>query len=185
MISSLRTCGYLIMRGLKMGGPRTGSAAQGGQPQSRVLKNHFSIFFSASWPDLQASLPNSEAGSREAARKKKRFSALTNYPFYHEKKKIFHSGSCETFCILLAKAESCDHPGWMETLQVTSQPLQLEMRKGGEGGQRLLESQLVVFATNNCYHCLQRHGVDFTCSSRRRGYGRRIRLSSFFVGTQN
>lgn len=70
-----------------MGGPRTGSAAQGGQPQSRVLKNHFSIFFSASWPDLQASLPNSEAGSREAARKKKRFSALTNYPFYHEKKK--------------------------------------------------------------------------------------------------
>lgn len=87
MISSLRTHRYLITRGLKVGGPRTGSAAQGGQPQSRVLKNHFSIFFSASWPDLQASLPNSEARSREAARKKKRFSALTNYPFYHEKKK--------------------------------------------------------------------------------------------------
>ena len=57
-----------------------------------------------------------------------------------KKKKIFYRGSCETSYILLAKAESCDHPGWMEALQVTSQPLQLEMRKGGEGGQQLLES---------------------------------------------
>lgn len=55
-------------------------------------------------------------------------------------KKIFHRGSCETSYILLAKAKTCDHPGWMEPLQVTSQPLQLEMRKGGEGGQWLLES---------------------------------------------
>ena len=53
VISSLTARRYLITRGLKVGGPRTGSAAQGGQPQSRfVFFNHLSTFFSACWPDL-------------------------------------------------------------------------------------------------------------------------------------
>lgn len=59
MISSLRTRRYLITRGRKVAGARTGSAAQEVQPQSRCFfKNHFSTFFSACWPDLQVSLPN-------------------------------------------------------------------------------------------------------------------------------
>ena len=40
----------------------------------------------------------------------------------------------------------------------------------------------MVFATNSSYRRLQGHGVGFPYSSRRRGYGRRIRFSGFFFG---
>lgn len=63
-----------------MGHARAGSAAQGGQPQSWIFYP-FSPFSPADWPDLQVSSPNSNTGSRVAARMKKYSALLMPTPF--------------------------------------------------------------------------------------------------------